>query len=501
MTASPSAAVRVAGVDAPRLTADLPEGAVVTAGSTGHPGLEPLLVVTASGESRVVANATVEDVRRAADGAADGDLPETATWTVSHDADPSTLPAPDSGPLSVGTRHVLGRCGWADPENAEAYRESGVVADSPPDTVFDSITDAGLLGRGRTDDAADEPISDRWDVAREADGDPVVVVNGNECDPAVAGDELLLNSDPFAVLDGALAVATAVGATDLIVYVGDASATAARRAQRAGEALAGDLTDPPRVQVAAGPETFAAAEATMAIESLSGKERLEARRRPPGPEEWGLYGRPTLVHSPRTFAQVRATLVGASEGLGTRADPGTRLVTVSGTVDAPATVELPTDESLSTALNAVSATGRAKAYRVGGRFGGLSKAVSVPAGANALAGADLGTAGGVEVFGQGDCVLATVGETAALADDGNCGRCVPCREGTTQLANLLREVYSGEFDAGGIRELARVMRSTSLCSFGVDAARPVLTALSAFESEISAHADGRCPAGTCEVGR
>jgi NADH-quinone oxidoreductase subunit F len=511
--------VRVAGEGARRLAAGS-DADIVVAGPTGHPALEPLLVASVDGEALLVPRATeglcstVVDVVDAGELPVVSDLDTDTVWTAEHD-DPRTLPVPDAGPLATGVRYATARCGWAAPESVEAYRDWGVVAGTDPDTVVDRVADAGLLGRGRTDDAADEAVADNWRLAREAaidpvdpttgQTDPVVVVNANEADHAVAGDTLLLESDPFAVLDGALAVARAVGATDLVVYVGETARTAADRANLAGEALASPLDDAPTVQVAAGPETYTAGEPTMAIESLQGKERLEARRRPPGPAEWGLYGRPTLVHTPRTFAQVRALLAAdedeADAKLGTSADPGTRLVTVSGDVESTATVELPTDASLSDAMAAVDPTESAKAYRVGGRFGGITRRDSVPVGANALSGADLGTAGGVELLGRSRCMLATIGESTAFAEDGNCGRCVPCREGSQQLANLLREVYNGEYDDGGIRELARVMRETSLCAFGRDAARPVLTALSTFENEVAAHADGRCPAGACEVGR
>ena len=103
----------------------------------------------------------------------------------------------------------------------------------------------------------------------------------------------------------------------------------------------------------------------------------------------------------------------------------------------------------------------------------------------------------VELLGERRCLVALVGERARTASEENCGRCVPCREGSKQLTELLREVYDGDYDGAGIRELGRVMRRTSICDFGSEAPRPVLTAMNAFEEEFSAHADGRCPAGVC----
>ncbi|PSP45583.1 hypothetical protein BRC69_05375, partial [Halobacteriales archaeon QH_6_66_25] len=111
--------------------------------------------------------------------------------------------------------------------------------------------------------------------------------------------------------------------------------------------------------------------------------------------------------------------------------------------------------------------------------------------------AGLGTEGVVELLGEDRCVVKFVGDRAQFAADTNCGRCVPCREGTTQLAELLRDLYDGRYRRDGIEELIGVMERSSICTFGVDAGRPTRTAMTEFESEFHAHADGRCPAGSC----
>lgn len=227
----------------------------------------------------------------------------------------------------------------------------------------------------------------------------------------------------------------------------------------------------------------------MALEALEGNHRLEARLRPPGPETFGLGGRPTLVHTPRTVAHLAVALRGAGSG--------TRVLSVTGDVAAPATVELPETATVGTALDAVEVDGAFKAACVGGRFGGLAASLDVPVDPASLADAGLGTEGDVEVLAGDRCVVAFVGRRARFAAEENCGRCVPCREGTTQLAEALRAVYDGSYDPDAVTELASTMESSSICAFGVDAGRPARTALSAFESEFEAHADGDCPAGSC----
>ncbi|WP_255149752.1 NADH-ubiquinone oxidoreductase-F iron-sulfur binding region domain-containing protein [Halorarius halobius] len=463
---------------------------VLEVGPTGASRLEPLAFATLDGRTAIHADVTPERADRLAAALSAGDLPtEGAHATVDHA--PDVPPQPSGGPLGAGTRRVLRHCGWVDPTAPAALDEVD------PERVESAVRDAGLRGRGRGDAAravgSDRRVAATWDLARETAGDPVVVVNATETDPAIDGDRLLLESDPATVLAGADAVAARVDATDVVVAVAE-SDTLARSRVEALVAAADDrgYLDAP-VDVVTAPDDYRVTEPTMTLESLEGSERIEARRRPPGPAEYGLFGRPTVVHTPRTLAQAMAL---ARDGaVGAPADPGTRLLTVIHG-DERATVEVPTDAPLSEALRGVGRPSFESAC-VGGRFGGLTRSLSVPANADAMAGARLGTAGGVELFEPGRCPVAVAGTRAKLAREGNCGRCVPCREGSKQLHELLREIYDGEFDAGEVRELGLTVRDTSLCEFGTEAARPVLTALDEFGPAFTAHANGRCPAGEC----
>jgi NADH-quinone oxidoreductase subunit F len=172
-------------------------------------------------------------------------------------------------------------------------------------------------------------------------------------------------------------------------------------------------------------------------------------------------------------------------------------MTVAGDVETPTTVELPETDTLADVLDSVDTNGTLKAARVGGRFGGLTSDLDVTIDPEALAAANLGTEGSVYVLADDRCLVEFVGKTARFSSDANCGRCVPCREGTTQLAALLRQIYNGSYTPGKIEELVRVMSTSSICSFGLQAGRPVRTALNEFESEFEAHAEGHCPAGSC----
>ena len=475
---------------------------VAEVGATGLRGLEPLVLATLDGETAFLPRCSVERAQSAVEALDDGSLPtDGAVAVVEHEPGIGRLPTPSDGPLAAGERTVLSACGWAMPTSVEDYRAVGafVAPDvEAPDEATARLDEAGLRGRGRCDAATDGAIADRWATAREAEGDPAVVVNANEADPRATMDRLLLESAPLAVLDAALAAGYALDATNVLVYCNEADSLAHERASEAVAVLEDELDEPIPIEVLAGPDEYKAGETTMAIEALEGNHRLEARLRPPYPSEEGLHGRPTLVHTPRTLVQVDEVLSKGDGDHDAAADRRTRLFTVHGDDVPSTTVELSADDDLSAAREAVPFDDHLKAACVGGVFGGLTRSLDVPARANALSAAGLGTNGVIELFGDEQCMVAFAGDRAAFGETENCGRCVPCREGTKQLTEMLRDVYHGEYASEKLRELMRVMTNTSICSFGEDAPRPVRTAMNEFEPEFRAHADGRCPAGTCK---
>ncbi len=454
-------------------------------GPTGADALEPLLSVSREGRTAFVTACTPSKAQSVARELDDGLPTGVADAVVDHDEEMETLPVPGLPPLDTGTRSVLGRCGWVRPADPDDYRSAGGFGALSGEADDVLAAARSVTGRGWGDAAADDTVGGVWEDVAAATDTPAIVVNAH----GSLGDALLLESVPFLPLEGALAAADAVGADRVVVYLSEADALARERAAEAASALDGD--DHPGgadvdVDVVTGPDEHRAAEPTMALEAIEGTDRLEARLRPPGPAAEGLHGRPTLIHTPRTFAQVVRALEGA--------DP-TRVVTARG--DGTATIELPEGASLSAVRDAVTVEGEFKAACVGGQFGGLTPDLDVAAGPDALDAAGLGTEGVIDLLGEDRCVVAYVGEKARYGKAENCGRCVPCREGSTQLTNLLREVYDGSFRPEGIEELLRVMRSTSICDFGRDLTRPVATALEHFEGEFADHADGRCPAGAC----
>ncbi|OYR43522.1 NADH-ubiquinone oxidoreductase-F iron-sulfur binding region domain-containing protein [Halorubrum sp. Hd13] len=464
--------------------------AVVRTGPTGIGESDPLVMATVDGRTAFFAGPTDAGVEDVVSTVAGGELPtDGADTVIEHEPGTETLPVPDAGSLSVGRRAVLGPCGWVDPldPTERPFLSAERSAEAP--------ADAGLLGRGRGDAAADDPVATEWTTAREADGDPVVVANANEAYAEQRADRTLLWGVPMCVLDGMAAVADRVGADDAVLYLNESDVALVRHLREAVDAASEHLDLD--VQLVAGPDEHRAGAPTAALEAMEGADRIEPRLQPPSPAEHGLYGRPTVVHTPRTYAQVRHAMAEPDAFDPGAADPGTRLFTVTGDVAAPATVELPSASSLAAVREAVDLEGAFKMACVGDVLGGYTRDLDVRATAGSLRAADLGTGGVVELLDESRCALADAGDRATFAASENSGRCVPGREGTKQLAELLRDVYDGDFEDEKIRELGRVMRRSSNCRTGAHAPRPVTTVIESFGPEVRAHADGRCPAGSC----
>jgi NADH:ubiquinone oxidoreductase subunit F (NADH-binding) len=394
---------------------------------------------------------------------------------------------------------------------AEHERAHGPIPHPAPWELIEAVERSGLRGRG----GADFPTSGKLRSVAER-GRPrgrrgsVLVVNGSETEPASAKDRLLLSRLPHLVLDGAVLAARAIGAAEVFVKVGD-GATASRRALES--AISARADDGVGIQLVAGPEGYVMGEESAVIHHLNGGAPAPTFA-PPLPFERGYRGRPTLVQNPETLSQV-ALVARYGEHwyreLGTLADPGSALVTISGAVAAPGVYELAFGTPMTDLLAAAGGpTEPLQALLVGGYFGtwvDSSRAFRLRLAREDLrsVGCTLGS-GVLIALGESSCGLHESARVIDYLAAQSAGQCGPCVFGLRAIADAFGALADG---VAHERERDRVLRWTAevrgrgACHHPDGAARFVESALDVFAGEIEWHRRSRCdaaPAGL-PVGR
>jgi NADH:ubiquinone oxidoreductase subunit F (NADH-binding) len=359
------------------------------------------------------------------------------------------------------------------------------------------VEQSGLRGRG----GADFPTARKLRAVAGRRRVGPVIVNGSETEPASAKDRLLLARLPHLVLDGAVLAALAVGSSEVIVKVGAGSPDVVRALQSATSVREHESVS---VQVVTGPDGYVMGEESAVVHYLNGGAPLPTFV-PPRPFERGFRGKPTLIQNPETLAQLALVARFGSRWyreLGTAADPGSALVTITGAVSAPGVYELAFGTAMDDLLDAAGgATEPLQALLVGGYFGTWVEASA--AGRLRLAREDLRSVGcslgsGVLIaLGESACGLhESAGVIAYLAEQ-SAGQCGPCVFGLRAIADAVAAMADG---VAGPRERERVLRWASeiggrgACHHPDGAARFVESALRVFEGDIERHRRGRCQA-------
>jgi NADH:ubiquinone oxidoreductase subunit F (NADH-binding) len=383
---------------------------------------------------------------------------------------------------------------------AEHSRVHGALPHRSPHELIESIERSGLRGRG----GADFPTARKLRTVAEARRASAVVVNGSETEPASAKDRLLLSRLPHLVLDGAVLAAAAVGAPEVVVKVGESASLSL-------ESLEGAISlranDPAPIRLVAAPEGYVAGEESAVVHYLNGGPELPTFV-PPRPFERGYRRRPTLIQNPETLAQV-ALVARFGEHwyreLGTNADPGSALVTVSGAARAPGVYELAFGTPMADLLDAAGGpTEPLRALLVGGYFGTWVEAGQAMR--LRLAREDLRSVGcalgsGVLIaLGQSGCGLH---ETARIIDylaEQSAHQCGPCTYGLRAVADSVASLAAGGSQGERDRVLrwCQEIRGRGACHHPDGAVRFVASAMSVFAQEIEWHRRNRCrakPAG------
>ncbi len=415
--------------------------------------------------------------------------------------------------------------GRIDPESLDDYLERGgyealrkVLADMTSTSVREEITRSGLRGRG----GAGYPTGLKWTtVAKAAGAKKYVICNADEGDPGAFMDRSVLESDPYRVLEGMAIAAFAVHATEGYIYCRAEYPlavarlrTAIRNAQRAGYLGAGiaDTSFTFDVQIRLGAGAFVCGEETALIASVEGR-RGTPRPRPPYPAVEGLWGCPTLINNVETFANVPAIIRRGAEwyaGIGVGKSKGTKVFALAGRIVNTGLVEVPMGMTLREIIYDIGGgivDGRPfKAVQTGGPSGGCIPAdlldMSVSYESLIEAGSFMGS-GGMIVMDDTSCMVDVAKYFQDFCRDESCGKCVPCRVGTTQMYMLLDSITRGEATLESLAQLERlagIVQRMSLCGLGQGAPNPIFSTLRYFRDEYLAHiVDRVCPAGVCTI--
>jgi len=374
-----------------------------------------------------------------------------------------------------------------------------------PESVIEEIKRSGLTGRG----GAGFPTALKWaSAAQEKQQPKYFICNADEGELGTFKDKVLLDGDPWAVLEGILIAAYAIGAEQAYIYIkGEYEKTAklwdklANEAQIAGLLGEGILGSKFSVSlhVVRGRGPYIAGEEFALIASLEARRPM-SRLKPPYPTEEGLLGKPTVVNNVETIANVPVILAGGAEEyrqLGVEDEPGTRLFSLSGDVKKPAVYELEigsgTLQELISELGQGTKNGRPiKAVQPGGGTSALlgrdSLGCKLTAQAISQAGSSIGTAG-VIVYQEGKSAVDIVKGLLEFYGAESCGRCAPCRIGVVRMKEIVDTLSRGEGtadDLAQLREIGKASVAVATCGMGQAFPLPVLSALELFPEDFEA---------------
>ena len=396
---------------------------------------------------------------------------------------------------------LLRRIGAADPTSLESYRAHGGYAalaravEIGPEAVLAAVADSGLSGRG----GAAFPTGVKWRAVAAETGRPKhVVANCDESEPGTFKDRVVMEQDPFAVIESLTIAGLATGAAQGWIYIRGEYPLATARLQgaadqaRAAGLLGADAAGSGQafdVAIWRGAGAYICGEETALFNSLEGF-RGEPRNKPPFPTTHGLFGQPTAVNNPETLINVLDIVTEGPEAYrsgGTERSPGTKLLCLSGRLRRPGLYEVPFGTRLGEVLElagGVTGSRELQAVLMGGAAGSFvgPDSLDLPLTLEdaRAAGTTLGS-GVVMAFDTGVDMTAVVVRIAEFFRHESCGQCVPCRVGTVrQHEALVRLAERGELSAqrrGLLDDVAKVMGDASICGLGHTAASAVRSAL------------------------
>lgn len=420
------------------------------------------------------------------------------------------------------TRRVLEHCGHIDAESIEEYLSIGgygalakALFEMQPDEIVQAVSDSGLRGRG----GAGFPTGRKWAQVAAHTEEPVkyIVCNGDEGDPGAFMDRSVMEGNPHSVLEGMMIAGLAVGSDEGYIYVRaeyplavNRLKTAIARAEEMGllgtNILGSDFNF--RIHVNKGAGAFVCGEGSALTASIEGNRGMP-RVKPPRTIEHGLWAEPTVLNNVETFANVPLIIKNGVEwyhSIGTEKSPGTKAFALTGNVVNTGLIEVPMGTTIREVVfdigGGIPNGKKFKAVQIGGPSGGATTAsdehLDLPLDFDSLKsiGAMIGS-GGLVVMDEDTCMVETARFFMRFTQNESCGKCVPCREGTKRMLEILDRIIANEGsleDLDLLQELSKTISETALCGLGQSACKPVQSTLRHFRQDYLRHVvDHHCP--------
>ncbi|MBN1114268.1 MAG: NADH-quinone oxidoreductase subunit F, partial [Oligoflexia bacterium] len=431
------------------------------------------------------------------------------------------------------TRRVLKNCGVIDPLSIEEYFTTGgykavsrVLKQHTPDEVCDIVLKSGLRGRG----GGGFPTGQKWKyAAAKSSFQKYLICNADEGDPGAFMDRAVIEGDPHKLIEGIIIASYAISASRAYVYIRAEYPLAIERLTKAIEdakdhgLLGYNILDSGynlSITIKKGAGAFVCGEETALINSIEGKRGMP-RTRPPYPAASGLHGCPTVINNVETLANLPGIILSGWESfaaIGTKNSKGTKVFALSGTLNNVGLVEVEMGTSIRKIIfdigGGIYKNKKFKSAQIGGPSGGCitEKYLDIEVDYESLKTIDaMMGSGGLVVMDEDTCMVDVARFFMDFIQRESCGKCIPCREGTKRMLEILNQITRSRKSETGneplerfkgvlmLKRLAQVIQKTSLCGLGQTAPNPVLSTMKYFKDEYEAHIfERKCPAGVCE---
>lgn len=423
------------------------------------------------------------------------------------------------------TRVALNNCGHINAESIEEYLAEGgysatakALFDMTSEEIINEMSEAHLRGRG----GGGFHTGKKWDqVLRQTESEKYIVCNGDEGDPGAFMDRSMMEGNPHGVIEGMIIAGIATKAHNGYIYVRAEYPLAVKRLRIAIEqamekGLLGDNILNSgfdfHIQINQGAGAFVCGEGSALTASIEGNRGMP-RVKPPRTVEQGLFGKPTVLNNVETFCNVSPIInkgVHWYKTMGTENNYGTKAFALTGNVNNTGLIEVPMGTTLRKIIFDIGGGvkgGEFKAVQIGGPSGGClclrENHLDLTLDFDSLkkVGAMIGS-GGLVVMNDKNCMVEMARFFMNFTQNESCGKCIPCREGTRRMLEILNDIVEGKGtleDIDTLEELAETISDTALCGLGKSAAFPVRSTLRYFRDEYIEHVvDKKCSGGVCK---